>query len=161
MATSYTGVAMKIRVAAVADRATFNRATATFYSLSVRSVDPSFNPETFAFDAETGDTDSFWTEGEDTVGMGWSMGFDGYYHHDDAGYLVIENALYQENLAGAAVTQLLYVEYYPIGDATTGARFYHGFATPSELGIPGDRGGAIDNSYTLNGKGKLFRGTVA
>ncbi len=160
MAVSFTGVAMLIRVAAVADRATFNRATATFQALSVRSADLSLSPTTFGFDAETGTTDSFWTEGEDTIGQTWSIGFDGYFHPDDAAYQIVENAVWQETITLAAVGQILYVEYYPTGNAS-GRRIYHGFATPSELGIPGDRGGAIENSYSLNGKGKLFRTNVA
>ena len=161
MATSYTGVNLRIEVAAVPDPSAYDVEDLTFHALSVRGVDPTISGETFAFDPETGDTDSYWSEGEDTISRSWSLSFDGYFHPDDPAYLVIENAAWKETDAAtpAPVGEFVYVRFYPIGRGE-GARYYHGLASPAEIGIPSERGGSIDSSYQLNGKRKFHRARV-
>lgn len=164
MADSYTGVNLRIEVAPVPDPETFDPATApagTFKALSVRGAELSVEGETFAFDPETGDVDSYWSAGEDTISRSWNISFDGYFHPDDDGYLIVENAAWKESDddAPTPVRELVWVRYYPVGRGE-GMRYYEGLTNPAEIGIPSERGGAIDSSYALNGKNKLFRKRV-
>lgn len=153
------GEKLKMRVSAVADKATFNPATATKTPLRVRSADLSTDREGFSFDRESEEAQAFWADAEQTVSRSWSISLDGYFHHDDAGYLIVENAVWRETVAGAAAGELIYVWYYPQGDAA-GAPFRHGFALPGQLGVPTDVAGSVDASFDFVGDGKLNRGVV-
>lgn len=161
MPEKYLGSVTKLRIAAVTDRAAFNPATAltSAVPLFTRSADLSASRESFAFDPEYEENEGSWSEGEPTTSRSWSISFDGYYHPVDPGYVLIENAVWRETPAGVAQGEILYCWYFPIGNAA-GMKFYHGFCRPEELGIPSDRGGAVDNSYALNGAGKLNRAVV-
>lgn len=161
MGQKYTGVNILVEVAPVAaplpGAALAVPADAAFKTLVGRSTGYNVDGNRFEFDAEFGDPNNFWRSGSVITDRGWTVPMEAYYKDTDDGHQIVEDAVFQKGMAGAAVSPYLYIRIYPLGKVDT-AKFVHGFCTVDSQDDAYERAGSLDRSLQFTGEGELFRG---